>query len=68
MTDLLVVDHGSILPVSATARQWLDVHIVSELWQWVDSAVAVNHRCAREILRSRRHRFGDPPVIGPARA
>ena len=53
MTDFLIADHGSIvsiLPVSAAARDWLDANIVAEPWQWVDGAVAVDPRCARDIV------------------
>ena len=53
MTDFLIVDHGSIvsiLPVSAAACEWLDANLVSEPWQRVDGGIAVDHRCAREIV------------------
>ena len=53
MTDFLIADHGSIvsiLPVSAAAREWLDANLVAEPWQWLDGAVAVDHRCARDII------------------
>lgn len=53
MTDFLIADHGSIVsirPVSAAAREWLDANIVTEPWQWLDGAVAVDHRCARGII------------------
>ena len=53
MTDFLIADHGSIVsiqPASAAAREWLDANLVIEPWQWVDGAVAVEHRCARDIV------------------
>ena len=53
MTDFLIADHGSIvsiLPVSAAAREWLNANLVSEPWQRVNGAVAVDPRCAREII------------------
>jgi hypothetical protein len=53
MTDFLIADHGSIvsiLPVSAAAREWLDANIMSEPWQWLGGAIAVDPRCARDII------------------
>ena len=53
MTDFTIADRGSIFlirPVSEAAHRWLDVNIVAEPWQWVDGALAVDHRFARDIV------------------
>ena len=41
--------------MSATAREWLDANLVIEPRQWIDSAVAVDHRRAREGVLGRWH-------------
>jgi len=56
--DFSIADHGSIVsivPVSATAREWLDANLVIEPRQWIDSAVAVHHRRARKGILGRWH-------------
>lgn len=53
MTDFTIADHGSVFlirPVSEAARRWLDENIVAEPWQWLGGALAVEHRCARDII------------------
>ena len=53
MTDFLIADHGSIVsirPMSVPAREWLDANIVAEPWQWFDGVVAVEYRCARDVV------------------
>jgi len=46
-------EHGSILaikPVSEAARQWLDENVVTEPWQWIDGALCVEFRFARDLI------------------
>ena len=53
MTDFLIADHGSIItirPASEAARQWLSENVVSEPWQWLDGALCVDPRCARDLI------------------
>lgn len=53
MSDFQIADHGSIIsikPVSEAARQWVDENVVSEPWQWLDSALCVDVRCARHLV------------------
>ena len=52
MSDFQIADHGSIIsikPVSEAARIWVDENVVSEPWQWVQGALCVEARFAREI-------------------
>ena len=53
MPDFQVADHGSIItirPLSEAARQWLDVNVVAEPWQWFGGALGVDHRFAGDIV------------------
>jgi hypothetical protein len=53
MSDFRISEHGSILaikPVSDAARQWLDENVVSEPWQWIDGALCVEFRFARDLI------------------
>ena len=53
MTDFTIADRGSVFlirAVSEAARRWLDENIVAEPWQWIDGALAVDHRFARDIV------------------
>jgi len=53
MIDFTIADRGSVFlirAVSEAARRWLDENIVAEPWQWVDGALAVDHRFARDIV------------------
>ena len=53
MSDFQIADHGSIIsirPLNDAARQWLDENVVSELWQWVQGALCVEPRFARDLI------------------
>ena len=53
MSDFQIADHGSIIsirPLNKAARQWLDENVVSELWQWVQGALCVEARFARDLI------------------
>jgi hypothetical protein len=53
MSDFQIADHGSIIsirPLNEAARQWLDENVVSEPWQWVQGALCVEARFARDLL------------------
>ena len=53
MSDFSISDHGSIIsirPLNEAARQWLDENVVSELWQWVQGALCVEARFARDLI------------------
>ena len=53
MSDVQIADQGSIIlirPLSEAARQWLDENVVAEPGQWVDGALAVDHRFARDLV------------------
>lgn len=52
MADVEVENHGTIFlfrPMTSTAREWFDIHLVAPWTQWFGGAVAVEHRFAREI-------------------
>ena len=53
MTDFQITDQGSIFfirPLNEAARQWLDENVVSEPWQWVEGALCVEARFARDLI------------------
>ena len=53
MSDFQITDQGTIIlirPLNAAARQWLDENVVSEPWQWVQGALCVEGRSARDLL------------------
>ena len=53
MSDFQITDQGSIFlirPLNEAARQWLDENVVSEPWQWVQGALCVDARFARELV------------------
>jgi hypothetical protein len=53
MSDFQITDQGSIFlirPLNDAARQWLDENVVSEPWQWVQGALCVDARFARELV------------------
>jgi len=53
MSDFQIADHGSIIsirPLNEAACQWLDENVVSELWQWVQGALCVEARFARDLI------------------
>ena len=53
MSDFQIADHGSIIsirPLNEPACQWLDENVVSEPWQWVQGALCVEARFARDLI------------------
>jgi hypothetical protein len=53
MSDFQITDQGTIFlirPLNEAARQWLDENVVSEPWQWVQGALCVDARFARDLL------------------
>jgi hypothetical protein len=53
MSDFQITDQGTIIlirPLNAAARQWLDENVISEPWQWVQGALCVEARFARDII------------------
>ena len=53
MSDFQITDQGSIFlirPLNEAARQWLDENVVAEPWQWVQGALCVDARFARELV------------------
>ena len=53
MSDFQIADHGMIIlirPLTEAARQWLDENVVSEPWQWVQGALCVETRVARDLI------------------
>jgi hypothetical protein len=53
MSDFQIADQGSIFlirPLTEAARQWLDENVVSEPWQWVQGALCVEARFARDLV------------------
>jgi hypothetical protein len=53
MSDFRISEHGSILaikPVSDATRQWLNENVVTEPWQWIDGALCVEFRFARDLI------------------
>ena len=53
MSDFQIADHGSIIsirPLNEAARQWLYENVVSEPWQWVQGALCVDARLARDLI------------------
>ena len=53
MSDFQIADYGSIIsirPLNEAARQWLDENVVAEPWQWVQGALCVDARFARELV------------------
>src|SRR5204862_8065397 len=54
MSDFQIADHGTVIsirPLNEAARQWLEENVVSEPWQWVQGALCVEARFARDLLR-----------------
>jgi hypothetical protein len=54
MSDFQITDQGTIIlirPLNEAARLWLDENVVSEPWQWIDGALAVDHRLARDLIQ-----------------
>ena len=53
MSDFQIADQGSIFlirPLNEAARQWLQENVVSEPWQWVQGALCVEARFARDLI------------------
>jgi hypothetical protein len=53
MSDFSISDHGTVIsirPLNAAARQRLDENVVSEPWQWVQGALCVEARFARDLI------------------
>ena len=53
MSDSQIADHGTIIsiqPLNEAACQWLDENVVSEPWQWVQGALCVETRFARDLV------------------
>ena len=53
MSDFQITNQGSIFlirPLNPAARQWLDENVVSEPWQWVQDALCVETRFARDLV------------------
>jgi len=53
MSDFQIADQGSIFliqPLTEMARQWLDENVVSEPWLWVEGALCVETRFARDLI------------------
>ena len=53
MSDFQIADYGSIIsiqPLNGAARQWLYENVVSEPWQWVEGALCVEARFARDLI------------------
>ena len=53
MSDFQITDQSSIFlirPLNPAARQWLDENVVSELWQWLEGALCVEARFARDLI------------------
>ena len=53
MSDFSISDQGSIFlirPLNEAAQEWLDGNVVSEPWQWVEDALCVETRFARDLL------------------
>src|SRR5580704_12047039 len=53
MSDFQIADHGTIIsiqPLNKAARQWLAENVVSEPWQWVQGALCVEARFARDLI------------------
>ena len=51
--DVQVVNHGSVVtfqPLTDVARSWMDENVVSEPWQWLGPAFAVDHRLASQLI------------------
>jgi hypothetical protein len=54
MSDFQIADHGTVIsirPLNDAAREWLNENVVSEPWQWVQGALCVEARFARDLLK-----------------
>ena len=53
MSDFSISDQGTVIsirPRNEAARQWLDENVISEPWQWVQNALCVEARFARDLI------------------
>ena len=53
MSDFQIADHGTVIsirPLNEAARQWLSENVVFEPWQWVEGALCVEARFARDLV------------------
>jgi hypothetical protein len=53
MSDFSISDHGTVIsirPLNEAAPQWLDENVISEPWQWVQGALCVEVRFARDLI------------------
>ena len=52
MSDFQIADHGTIISIRPLneAGQWLDENVISEPWQWVQGALCVETRFARDLV------------------
>ena len=53
MSDFQIADHGTVIairPLNDAACHWLDENVVSEPWQWVEGALCVEARFARDLV------------------
>ena len=51
--DFQVENHGSLIllrPATEAAREWLAFNCVPDPWQWFGNALAVEPRCAPDIV------------------
>lgn len=52
-TDFNVEDHGSLILVhlnTKRARSWIKKHVLTESWQWLGNAIAVEPRYTEELI------------------
>ena len=55
--DFQVENHGSIIllrPATDEAKQWLNFNCAPEPWQWFGGAMAVEPRCASNLIEGLR--------------
>jgi hypothetical protein len=53
MTDFCIADHGTVIsirPMNEAACEWLDENVITEPWQWLGGALAVDHRFACDLI------------------
>jgi hypothetical protein len=55
--DVLFSNEGTVCtfePISDVAKDWIREHVQSEPWQWLAGRLAVEHRCASELIEAMR--------------
>jgi hypothetical protein len=52
MSDFQIADCGTVISIrlNDAACQWVDENVVSEPWQWVQGALCVEARFARDLI------------------